>query len=255
MLKNWLARLAIGLLCLQVAAAAPESAAPSASDSAWSIERLDSLFAAHDWTSLASALSNAKTADQFAQQMDWMRDNLMAGAGSLLGFLYSRDLWSAGREAKSSDPMNDLRVTAALFTLYTLELITIDGERCEDRSAPSHRLDQLLENNRPILLFLKAQPAKVKSKVIDLALAIERQTAPLRTDDEVLCRAGLDEIQAGLDAGEVKEVKPHEGEGGKAYEVTAPPTYKPKFLPPNVYEPAQRKAREEMRSYLRKLLS
>jgi hypothetical protein len=38
MLKNWLARLAIGLLCLQVADAAPESAAPSASDSAWSIE-------------------------------------------------------------------------------------------------------------------------------------------------------------------------------------------------------------------------
>jgi len=115
MLKHWLARLAIGLLCLQVAAAAPESAAPSASDSAWSIERLDSLFAAHDWASLAGTLSNAKTADQFAQQMDWMRDKLMAGAGSLLGFLYSRDLWSAGQQAKSSDPMNDLRVTAALF--------------------------------------------------------------------------------------------------------------------------------------------
>ncbi len=255
MLKTWLARMAAGLLCLHVANATPESVAPSPTDSAPSTEQLDALLAAHDWTGLTAALSHAKTADQFGQQMDWMRAKLMAGAGSLLGFFYSRDLWNAGQQAQSSDPTDDLRVTAGLFTLYTLELIIIDGEKCADRSAPAHRLDQLMENNRPALLFLKSQPAKVKTKVIDLALAIERQTAPLRTNDEVLCRSGLDEIQAGLDAGKVKETPSPEGGAGKSYEVTAPPNYKPKFLPPSVYEPAQRKARDAMRSNLRKLIS
>lgn len=201
-----------------------------------------------------SAFENAKSADQVAQQMDWMREKVMTGAGVMLGFAYSKVLWSAGQQEESSDPMEDLRVTAAVITLYTLELIIIDGERCEDRSASSHRLDLLLEYSRPILLFLKAQPTEVKSKAIDLALRLERGTALLRKDDEVLCRAGLDEIKAGLEAGEVEETTP-EGGAGKSYAVTAPPAYRPKFLPPSVYEPAQRKAREEMRSYLQKLLN
>ena len=36
------------------------------------------------------------------------------------------DLWSAGQQDKSSDPMSDLRVTAGLFTLYTFALIAIE---------------------------------------------------------------------------------------------------------------------------------
>lgn len=256
MLRPWLTRLALAVvLSIHLAhpAAADAIAGLAASESPPANERLDTLLAARDWNALAAALSQAKTGDQFAQNMEWMRAKLLAGGGSLLGFLYSRDLWTAGQQAKAHDPMKDLRVTAGLFTLYTFALIAIDGAKCADASAPSHRVDQLIENNRPILQFLKAQPAELKAKIVDLTLAIERDTAPLRKDDDVLCRDGLDQMQAGLAAGNVKQVTPADGLG-KTYEVAPPPDYQPKFLAPSEYEPAQRKARETLRSNLRTLI-
>lgn len=256
MLRIWLVGLALVAGCAYVAssAALDRAAAEAASASLPSDERLDALLAAHDWTGLADALSHAKTNDEAARRLDWLSAKLVAGGGALLGFLYSRDLWSAGQQIKSDDPMGDLRVTAGLFTLYTFMLIAIDGAKCEDQSAPSRRVDHLLEANQPILQFLKAQRAKIKAKVIDLALTIERKTAPLRKDDDFLCRDGLDQILAGLEGGQVKDVAPPPGGSGKTYEVTAPPDYKPKFLPPSAYEPEQRKAREAMRASLQKLI-
>lgn len=127
--RPWLTRLALAaVLSIHLAhpAAADAVAGQAASESAPSNERLDALLAARDWNALAAALSHAKTGDQFAQNMEWMRAKLLAGGGSLLGFLYSRDLWTAGQQAKAHDPMKDLRVTAGLFTLYTFALIAID---------------------------------------------------------------------------------------------------------------------------------
>lgn len=246
--------LVAGWMPLGNPAAVGRAAAETASAGMPSDERLDALLAAHDWTGLANALAHARSGDEAGRRLDWLSAKLVAGGGALLGFLYSRDLWSAGQQVKSSDPMSDLRVTAGLFTLYTFALIAIDGAKCEDRSAPSHRADQLLETNRPILQFLRAQPAKVKAKVVDLALTIERKTAPLRKDDDFLCRDGLDQILAGLDGGQVKDVTPPGGGSGKSYEVSAPPGYAPKFLPPSAYVPEQFKAREAMRANLQKLI-
>jgi hypothetical protein len=216
--------------------------------------QLDALLAARNWNALAAALSQSKDSAQVLQRMDWMQAKLNAGGGSLLGFLYARDLWSAGNAFKERDPMKDARITAGMITLYTLALIAIDGALCEDRSAPAHRTDQLLMQQRQALAFLKAQSPELKAKIVDVALALERQTAPLRKDDDLLCRDGLDQMLAGLTAGSQREVPTPPGQVGKTIEVAAPPGYQPKFVPAETAAPIQAKARAELRANLLKLV-
>jgi hypothetical protein len=241
---------AYGASVMTIDGAAGETGGPAARNSA----QFDALLAAHNWNGLAAALSQTTQAAQVLQRMDWMQAKLNAGGGAMLGFFYARDLWSAGSALKEPDPMKDARVTAGMITLYTLVLIAIDGALCEDRSTPSHRTDQLLAQQREALAFLKAQSPELKARIVDVALALERQTAPLRKDDDFLCRDGLDQMLAGLTAGSQREVPTPPGQVGKTIEVAAPPGYQPKFLPAEKAAPIQAQARAELRANLLKLI-
>ncbi|MBV8745802.1 MAG: hypothetical protein JO134_12260 [Xanthobacteraceae bacterium] len=215
---------------------------------------LDALLLAKKWNDLASALSRAKSSDSIVRMLDWLRSRLDAGGGSLLGFIYAKDLWDIGEAQKGDDPNKDLRLTAGLITLYTYELIAIDGAKCADHSAPSHRVDQLLMNNAPALAYLKAQPQELKDKVVDLAIAMEKKTAPLRKLDDLLCRSGLAEMQAGIAAGKTREVPTPPGQVGKTIEVDPPADFAPRLLTPQSYLPDQERARANMRATLLKLI-
>ena len=172
----------------------------------------------------------------------------------MLGFIYAKDLWDIGEAQKVDDPNKDLRLTAGLITLYTYELIAIDGAKCADHSAPSHRVDQLLMNNAPALAYLKAQPQEFKDKVVDLAIAMEKKTAPLRKLDDLLCRSGLEEMQAGIAAGKTREVPTPPGQVGKTVEVDPPADFAPRLLTPQSYLPDQERARANMKAILFKLI-
>jgi len=235
--------------------AAPNQA-PAAASSAGlpSDQDLDALLLAKKWNDLASALSRAKSPESVARKLDWLQSRLEVGGGSLLGFIYSKDLWDIGEAQKVDDPNKDLRITAGLITLYTYELIALDGAKCADHSAPSHRVDQLLMNNAPVLAYLKAQPQELKNKVVDLAIAMEKKTAPLRKLDDLLCRSGLEEMQAGIAAGKTREVPTPPGQVGKTVEVEAPADFAPRYLTPQSYLPDQEKARANMKATLLKLI-
>ena len=160
--------------------------------------QLNTLLAARNWNGLQLAFSRPRDAVTYVRGLDWLKAKIFAGDGGLLlALIYARDLWLLGESAKK----DELRGTAALMALYASELIWIDGAKCEDRSAPGHRLDQLITGRADTLRFLKTEPAELKQKIVDAAIALERRTAPFRRDDELVCRGGLAEISAGTRKG------------------------------------------------------
>jgi hypothetical protein len=231
-----------------VAPAAAQAQQQPAAGGLPSNEQLDALVAAKKWNELAEALAEVTDAEQFARKVDWLKAKVDAGGGLPLVLAYSQSLWDAGQSTPSADPDKDLRVTAAFMLLYTYALIAVDGVKCEDQSAPGHRLDQVLEMDVPILKFLKARPRKLKDKLIAGAINYEKFTAPLRQDDDVMCRGGLHEIMAGLEHGTTHEEPATTGQAGQSIAVQAPPDYAPQFPAPKTYQPLQVKARSLLKS-------
>jgi hypothetical protein len=234
--------------------AAPTQPPAASSADLPSDQDLDALLLAKKWNELGTALSRAKSPESVGRKLDWLQSRLDVGGGSLLGFIYAKDLWDIGEAQKVKDPNQDLRLTAGLITLYTYELIAIDGAKCADHSAPSHRVDQLVMNNAPALAYLKAQPQELKDKIVNLAIAMEKKTASLRKLDDLLCRSGLEEMQAGLAAGKTREVPTPPGQVGKSVEVEAPADFAPRLLTPQSYQPDQERARANMKATLLKLI-
>ena len=230
----------------------PSANAPSAELA--SDADLDALLTARDWNALGAALSRPGTNEEIRRKLNWLKTRMEDGGGFFLPLLYARDLWVIGNSLKVDDPVRDARVTAGLISLYTYELIVIDRLKCEDRSAPSNRATQLFANRAATLAFLKQQPADLKSKIVDIAIALEQKTAPLRKDDDLICRDGLDQMRASLEQGKQQEVPTPEGHIGKTIAVTPPANWVPKFAPPDVYRPLQDKARAGMRENLLKLI-
>lgn len=257
MLKARLFCIAVLLAITGLASVRPATAQrqPQAAAVLPSNEELDALLAARKWDELGAALSGATGGEPFARMMDWLQAKINVGGGFFLVFRYANDLWNAGNAAKVQDPNKDMRMTAAFMTLYAYELVVIDGAKCADGSAAGPRLDQLLMYDAPILKYLATKPAKLKTKTVDLAVAFEKHTAPLRKDDDVLCRGGLGELMAGFEGGTTTEAPPQPGQPGQSFEVTAPPGYAPQFVTPQEYMPLQKKARLELRAELLGMVS
>jgi hypothetical protein len=239
---------------VQIEPAAAQEQQRSATHALPSDEQLDALLAARKWDELADALSNATGSEAFLRSINWLKAKIEAGSGFPLVIFYARDLWNAGQSNPIADPDKDPRVTAGFMILYAYALILIDGAKCADNSAPSHRLDQLFEIDAPILKFILAKPKKLKDKIINGVVAFEKATAPSRRDDDVLCRGGLDEIMVGLEEGTTHEVSPPAGQAEQSYAVQAPASYAPRFLPPKEYLPLQAKERAGLKADLTQAL-
>jgi hypothetical protein len=215
---------------------------------------LDALLSARNWNALGAALSRLGPPPEFTRKLNWLKTRMENGGGLLLPTIYARDLWAIGNNLKVTDPNTDMRVSAALISFYAYEITVIDGAKCEDQSAPGNRVSQLLANRAATFAFLKQQTPDLKMKVIDVAIALERKTAPLRKDDDLICRGGLDEMKASLERGQQREVPNTSGHVGKTIAVVPPPDWTPKFVSPSVYRPMQEKARADMRESLLNLV-
>jgi hypothetical protein len=215
---------------------------------------LDALLSARNWNGLGAALAPLGPPSEFARKLNWLKTRMENGGGLLLPTIYARDRWAIGDNLKVTDPNTDMRVSAALISFYAYEITVIDGAKCEDQSAPSNRVSQLLRNRAATFAFLKQQPPDLKMKVADVAIALERKTAPLRTEDDLICRDGLAQMKASLEKGTQQEVPNTTGHYGKTIAVTPPPDWTPKFVPPSVYRPMQEKARANMHESLLNLV-
>ena len=217
-------------------------------------KELDALLAAKKWNEIGAASSLGQSGEAVTRMMNWLHTRIDTGGGFFLSFLYARNLWNAGSFFKVDDPNKDLRITAALITLYAYELIVIDGAKCADKSAPSRRADQLFMYGGRALNYLKTKPEELKAKVIETAIGYEKRTEQWRKDDDLLCRDGMEEIKAGIDAGTTHEVPSQSGHYGKTIAVETPPGFAPRFLAPEAYLPIQQRGRSEMRANLLKLI-
>lgn len=209
---------------------------------------LDALLAAKDWNKLGAALSRPDRDEKTS--LDWMKAKLLSGGWYFVSVLYSRDLWSIGALAKVDDPQKDLRLTAGMVTLYTAAVILVDGSKCEDRTAPAHRMDQLFQARVATLAFMKRQPPVNKQKAIELAVALEAKTAAARGSDDLVCRDGMAEMRAGLERGTQHTVPTAPGAFGKSVAVEAPPDWHPTILPEQDYVPKQEAARAKLKTTL-----
>ncbi len=211
---------------------------------------LDAMLAARDWNNLGAALSRAVAEEPLMRRMNWLQTRTDAGGGFLLPILHARDLWARGERLNQPDGAKDMRVTAVLMTFYAIELIVIDGMKCADETAPGHRMDQLFEARAPTLVFMSKQAAGLKARVADAAIAYEKKTAPLRKEDDLICREGMAEMQAGLERGTQRKVPTAPGDVGQTIKVAPPPGWSPDFVSSKTYLPLQQAARAKMRANL-----
>jgi hypothetical protein len=213
---------------------------------------LDALLAAHKWHELAAALSHLDSPASLYRSLNWLEARLDAGGGLLIGLIDARTLWEVGEHLHDPDPRSDLRLTAGMVTLYTFEMIVIDGARCADTSAPANRVLQLRRARQDTLLYLKQQPDAVQNVAIDMALALEKKTAPLRGEDDLVCRGGVAEFQATAERG--AETPGPDTRAGPTVAVRPPADWTPAFVGPAVYEPLQARARAGMPAALVRLI-
>jgi hypothetical protein len=214
---------------------------------------LDTLLAARNWNALSEAFDKSVDAESFDRGMMWLHNRSLDGRSLLLSIIYARDLWLAGSELKARDPDKDMRLTAGMMALYAYEQIVIDGAKCGDQTAPGQWITQMSTTTQEALNFLRRQPNDVKMKVVDLALAVEKKTAALRKDDDLICRGGMDEMMAGLERGTQHELPP-DGDVGKKIGVEASADWTPKFRSAEIYAPIQERARANVRAQLLKLV-
>jgi hypothetical protein len=175
--------------------------------------------------------------------LDWERSKIVAGGNFLFDIGYVNALWKVA--GLLSPPVSDqMRQTAVAFALYGLALIDLDGPRCKDPTAPNQKLQLAMTNWSVILRYGQALSPQQQEAIKQVALKLEWATAPVRANDSVLCRGGLAEMQANLQAGaKPQEVPadPNRPPGvylpGKNYAIPHIVDYKPEYLPEAVWKP------------------
>ena len=209
---------------------------------------LDKLLSEHNYNELASRMLHSTDASLIRPTLDWAQARTLTGASVFVPLLYSKMLWEIG----SANPrFADLKETSAAVTLYALLVTLADGPKCEDQTAVSHHLDGFIFKYHGQLQFISQAPDDKKNLLIRLAFAMEQKTLPLRQNDDYLCRFGSEEMLDSLQKnGPGKEVPAQPGQFGKTVVVGSDPTFVPKFLPREQWEPKQAAAREQFATTL-----
>jgi hypothetical protein len=224
----------IAALALAVASA-PAPAADEASVSAdHQPAALDRLLAAHDYTSLGARIAGIRRQADLTSDLDWLKARMLEGNSAFVTMLYSRLLWVAA-EGLPDEPKSQLRQTALMASFYALAAIRVDGARCGDRSAPGHRLDQLMTGWSPeIWRFASTLTPEQRETIVKVAVGIEAKTAARRDstgDVDFLCRSGMEETSYNLQHGTQREAPPAPGQIGRTIVLTGDGKYVPSQRP------------------------
>jgi len=68
---------------------------------------------------------------------------------------------------------------AVLVVLYAMELMHVDGVKCQDPSAPAHRRDQLFGEFRPIWKYAATLSDEERATIVRAAVKLEQVTLPV----------------------------------------------------------------------------
>ena len=221
------------------------------------VRDLDAMMASGDVARLTARLRSAHVAHDIDLDMNWEQSRIYDGAGFIVAYAYMNDLWRFG-SAMPPPAGEEIKQSAAMMFLYIYDLATIDGPRCADVSAPGHRVDQLISQNRPLIAYLGSLPRADRMQLGTVSLDIEAATFPFRKDDAVLCSGGLAQITGGLQAQGDKplpQVPNAPGTIGKTYAVPSAPDYKPGYVSAEAWRPKAAAARAMLPASLTRLLA
>lgn len=254
-----IATLLVGLGVAQISTASAQQpvAPPAQQPLPPNAAELDALLGAKNYLEIGKVLKAANTANAVLLDMNWESQKMTAGASAFISFAYAFDLWRLGSSLQPPQA-DELKKTAVMVVLYTYELIDLDGQKCQDVSAPGNRMHQTTMSFPQIIKYGAALPDPDKNIVEQIALKLEQRTAPLRADDDFICRDGLDEIQKGLEKNGDKplpQLPTQPGMIGKTVGIPQDPTYQAKFVPKDVWLPKQAAERASLPKLLATVLT
>lgn len=194
---------------------------------------LDTALASKDYGKLVATVRSGASQDDLRTDLDWLKAKMMAGETAFVTMLYARLLWSA-TEGMPPEQASPLRQTAGMAMLYAQAAIQIDGARCGDRSAPSHRLTQLASWIPGMWTFIGSLSEQDRAVMLALVPRLEQRTAASRDqrgDVDFLCRSGLEETTYNLKHGKAREVPAKPGQIGRQIELSGDGKYQPSVRP------------------------
>jgi hypothetical protein len=241
------------LLALFIAGATPELPASSTASHEASLTKL---LQSKDYGELTKLVLSPKSKEEFRSNLDWLSVRWQEGSTALVPFLYARLLEAATR-GKADEQAAQLRGTALAAMLYVYGVASIDGARCGDRSAPTHRQDQMIEVFSELLKAARFMSFEMRQEAVGIAVGMERKTADARDaagDVEFFCRYGLEETQYNLKYGTAQEVPARPGQFGRQVVLTGDGKYVPSTIAESIWRPIALKARAEMPNSVGKLV-
>lgn len=232
------------------------------------VAELDKALAARDYETLNRIHDAIRTGDDLLLLMNWEQVRAFEGAGLYVTTLYMTDLWNMASAVAANDPgsaeqASEMKQTSVFMGLYSYELISLDGARCADASAPAERLKQLIGRQSQIWAYAAEIPPELREKMVGYAMLLESATASRRKEDDVLCRSPsrggmaemLEALAASAKSGKApQEVPPGPGVVGKTYVLAPPPLGPEAYVGEAVWRPRQAKLREGMRVELNNLI-
>lgn len=175
--------------------------------------------------------------------MNWLKYRQLTGGGYLVNKMYATEQWRLGESyLKAGRPMGEKFKQAAVTTAVYAYLLTIaDAPQCKDATAPSNRQNEVVTQLRPLFLFARTLPSEEREIPIRSGIQAERVIAPLRGNDDALCRGGMAEMQVAMDAmarsGKEPEAVTVPGVPGKTVLLSGGSQYKPEFVDPADWKP------------------
>lgn len=234
--------LALVLLLLAAPARAQEPA----------LAELDRLYTAGQYREVTQRMFAARNNAEARAILGWAQARVQAAAPHVIAVAYSDLLWQIG-EGQGSDA---LRGESALVLVYSILIVGVDGAKCADTSAADARVRQILSTRQPQLDFARGRPAEQRVQIRNSALALEQSTVARRPEDRDICSAGSDEIARQLATpGTVAREQPlRPGELRRTVDIEPGPTYRPRFLSPELWHPRQSEVRARFARLLDQLV-
>ena len=209
---------------------------------------LDRAASQPDFPAVLAIFAAAANIDEVNRNMDWEELQVVQGGSVFYSLQYMNDLWFLAEKLPDGPTAQVTRRFAGVMGLYALQQIEIDGPRCDDPSAPGHRLDQLTQGRGPVWRYVLALPEITRRDLAFEALRLEGRTAKLRRDDPTLCSGGAANMAQAL-SGDKTELSATGG-GHRDVKVTPVAAY----VDPAASAPKQAQARAGMQMVLARAL-
>jgi hypothetical protein len=210
-------------------------------------DQLNDRLKANDYLGLRDLIWQSRDGTIINENMNWERDQVLAGSSAFVSVLYAMDLWRAGNSGYLNDRASlELKKSALAQLTYAYFLTFLDGVKCGDASAPVIRRQSLTSkfSNFDLMEIWKAFFRLIpddRKQVVLAAGALERKTRSLRQNDEFLCSGGNAD-RSNLSAALKTYLDTHDSLPNGTVEIPiAPPAdYQVKFLPESEWAPKQK---------------